>query len=574
MRIFLIVILGLWSALSSAVAAEKRVALVIGISKYQAVPELPNPNHDADTVAKLLVSAGFDVVSNERDVGLADMRRAIRQFSEVARDADIAVVYYAGHGIEVDGINYLVPADAKLLSDYDVDDETLSLDRVIKALDTAKQLKLVILDACRANPFTRTMKRANASRSIGRGLARVEPTMSDTLVAFAAKAGAVASDGDGANSPFASALVKYIALPGLDLRLAFGRVRDDVLAATKNRQEPFVYGSLGGKTIALVPQALPSQDDVVARRDYEFAAQIGTKQAWDSFLQAHGTGIFADLARAQNDKLAAAEDTRIRASNVKADADALAKTKEQELRRQLEEQALRQTDEVRRKLSEQAKQDLDAATKRMAEQTKKELDEARRQVAVADAQADEARKQVDQAKKQGAADAQRQLENVKPSEKLAALGTQEAGSLNTRPELKPAMDATDIARLLQAHLKRVGCDPGSTEGMWDERSKKALDRFNTSIRSSLNTQVASLDALDLVRSKTGRVCPLSCGPRQKVENDQCVVISCEPGFTLFPGGNCERSRTTQTKTKSSPAPKTSSAGGGKCFSFNGKSYCE
>src|SRR6185295_7914180 len=106
---------------------------------------------------------------------------------------------------------------------------------------------------CRDNPFARTMKRTVASRAIGRGLAKIEPTMSDTLVAYAAKAGAVANDGDGQNSPFAIALTKHITEPGLDLRIAFGRVRDDVLKATGNRQEPFVYGSLGGSTVALVP---------------------------------------------------------------------------------------------------------------------------------------------------------------------------------------------------------------------------------------------------------------------------------------------------------------------------------
>src|ERR1700733_10390428 len=235
--------------------AEKRVALVIGISNYQQVPRLANPVRDADAIAGLFKKAGFDVVDEKRDLGIADMRRVVREFSEKSRDADIAVVYYAGHGIEVDGTNYLVPSDAKLVSDFDVEDETVSLDRVLKALEGTKRLRLVILDACRDNPFANTMKRSLASRSVGRGLAKIEPTMSDTLIAFAAKAGAVASDGDGANSPFATALVKHIAEPGLDLRLAFGRVRDDVLKSTGNRQEPFVYGSLGGQTMSLVPPA-------------------------------------------------------------------------------------------------------------------------------------------------------------------------------------------------------------------------------------------------------------------------------------------------------------------------------
>ena len=558
MRAVVLIVMGFWLALGAAHASERRVALVVGISKYQSAPELPNPSHDADAVAKLLKSAGFDVVSNERDLGLADMRRAIRQFSEVARDADIAVVYYAGHGIEVDGTNYLVPADAKLLSDYDVDDETVSLDRVIRALDSAKQLKLVILDACRANPFTRTMKRASATRAIGRGLARVEPTMSDTLVAFAAKAGAVASDGDGANSPFASALVKYIALPGLDLRLAFGRVRDDVLAATKNRQEPFVYGSLGGKTIALVPQTATAQDEALARRDYELAAQIGTRQAWNSFLQTHSTGLFANLARAQNEKISAVEDARVTASTAKADADALARAKEQELRHQLELQMSRQADEARRKAAEQAKQ---------------ELDEAKQQVAIAAAQVEDARKLVEEARRKGAEDAQNQLDNDKPSEKLAAL-LPNTGAVPARSESRPAMDPADITRLLQAHLRRVGCNPGSAEGVWDENSKGALERFNLAAQAKLNVQVASLDALDFVRSKTTRVCPLVCSVGQKSENGQCTPISCDVGYRLSASGACERRPVAKANPTTEAPAKSSSAGAGRCFSFNGKSYCE
>jgi uncharacterized caspase-like protein len=316
-------VLSVWLS-SQPALAERRVALVIGVSKYQQVPRLANPARDAEAMSSLFKKAGFDVVDSERDLGISDLRRVIREFSEISRDADISVVYYAGHGIEVDGTNYLVPADAKLLSDFDVEDETVSLERVLKALDPVKRLKLVILDACRDSPFARTMKRSVASRSIGRGLAKIEPAMSDTLIAFAAKAGAVANDGDGQNSPFTAALIKHIAEPGLDLRLAFGRVRDDVLRTTSNHQEPFVYGSLGGQTVALVPQtAKPADPEAEARIDYELAAQIGTKEAWDSFLASHNTGLYANLARAQNNKLSAAQQTRTRADDARREAEDL-----------------------------------------------------------------------------------------------------------------------------------------------------------------------------------------------------------------------------------------------------------
>jgi Caspase domain len=302
------------AAQSGSAYAERRVALVIGNSAYQNVPKLPNPVNDARAVATLLKNAGFDVVESRSDLGIANIRRAMRDFTNIARDADIGVVYFAGHGIEVDGTNYLIPVDAVLERDTDVDDETLSVDRVMKTLEAVKRLRLVILDACRDNPFMRNMKRTIASRSVGRGLAKVEPVTSDTLIAFAAKAGSTAMDGDGKNSPFTAALIKYLAMPGLDLRIGFGRVRDDVMKATSNQQEPFVYGSLGGDVVSLVPTPEPkvvapgsvTTDNIAdARRDYEFVERAGTIDAWVEFLKLHPSGLYANLARAQLAKLQA-----------------------------------------------------------------------------------------------------------------------------------------------------------------------------------------------------------------------------------------------------------------------------
>src|SRR5213079_1615944 len=118
------------------------------------------------------------------------------------------------HGIELDGNNYLIPIDATLETDADVLDETLPLDRVLFAVEPARHLRLFILDACRDNPFAKTMKRTIASRAVGRGLAKVEPSSPNTMIAFAAKSGSTASDGDGKNSPFALALVDHLAKPG------------------------------------------------------------------------------------------------------------------------------------------------------------------------------------------------------------------------------------------------------------------------------------------------------------------------------------------------------------------------
>ncbi|MBR0895340.1 caspase family protein [Bradyrhizobium tropiciagri] len=233
---------------SDAPGGETRVALVIGNSDYVSVPRLPNPQHDAAAVADALRAAGFKTVRLDDNLGAPAMRQALNEFSAEAAQADWALVYYAGHGIEVNGTNYLIPVDAKLKTDRAVQFEAVPLDAVLASVEGARKLHLVILDACRDNPFLRDMARTVTSRSVGRGLARIEPDASATLVAYSAKAGQTAMDGtDGQdNSPFARAVIRNMQRPGVEIRKFFGLVRDDVMAATGNSQEPFVYGSLGG----------------------------------------------------------------------------------------------------------------------------------------------------------------------------------------------------------------------------------------------------------------------------------------------------------------------------------------
>ena len=326
MRALLSIVLTIWltSAGGQPALADKRVALVIGNSSYRNVAKLTNPANDAAAVAAMFKSAGFNTVESKLNLTVSELRKALRDFGNTSRDADVAVVYYAGHGIELDGTNYLIPVDATLETDTDVLDETLSLDRVMVAVEPAKQLRLIVLDACRDNPFAKNMKRTMASRAIGRGLAKVEPTSPNTVIAFAAKAGSTASDGTGKNSPFAVALVEHLAKPGLDLQRAFRYVRDDVLKATNNTQEPYTYTSLGGDDVPLVPAvpakpaapavAAPADQNSTMRRDYEFALQIGSKPVWDAFIEQYPSGFFTALAKAHRDKLAA-EAATIEATN-------------------------------------------------------------------------------------------------------------------------------------------------------------------------------------------------------------------------------------------------------------------
>ncbi|SIO40889.1 Tetratricopeptide repeat-containing protein [Bradyrhizobium erythrophlei] len=230
---------------TTTATAERRIALIVGNSRYQSVPELPNPAGDASLIARTLKAVGFNDVRVETDLSRDALNRVLLEFSRAAASADWAMIYYSGHGIEVGGLDYLIPVDAKLQTDRDVDFETVPLALAISSVDPAKRLRMVIMDACRSNPFLTQMKRTIATRSLGRGLAAVEPEPG-SLVIFSAKNGETALDGEGANSPFAIALANRLGTPGLEVRRLFDLVRDDVITATGRHQQPFAYGSLSG----------------------------------------------------------------------------------------------------------------------------------------------------------------------------------------------------------------------------------------------------------------------------------------------------------------------------------------
>jgi tetratricopeptide (TPR) repeat protein len=235
-----------------AATGEVRVALVIGNAHYANVGALSNPVPDAALIAESLKKSGFTSVTLLDDLTRDGFVSAIKTFQDQADKADWAVVYYAGHGLEMDGTNYLIPVDARLKTDRDVPDETIPLDRVMSALEGAHKLKLVVLDACRNNPFAPQMKLSGARRAISRGLSRVEP-VGATLVVYAAKEGTTAQDGTGADSPFATSFARRLGQPGMEINMALRFVRQDVLDQTGNQQEPFVYGSLPPTNFYFVP---------------------------------------------------------------------------------------------------------------------------------------------------------------------------------------------------------------------------------------------------------------------------------------------------------------------------------
>jgi uncharacterized caspase-like protein len=509
--------------------AEKRVALVLGNSAYQNVAPLTNPANDAAKMAATLKDAGFDVVDSRRDLPAAETRRALRDFADRARDADIALVYYAGHGIEVDGSNYLIPVDAKLERDTDIYDEAFSLDRILIAIEPAKKLRLVILDACRDNPFSKKMKRTVATRAVGQGLAKVEPSSPNVLIAYSAKAGSTAADGDGTNSPFTIALAHHLTTPGLDVRRAFGFVRDEVLKTTNNRQEPFVYGSLGGEDVPLVPAlargapaaaAAPAAPTLSAqaeaRRDYELALQVGNKSALNAFLAQYPDGFYASLAKLQLDKIAA-EEARVAATEK-------AKATEQERARLAAEGAQK---------AQQAKADADA---RAAEQARLAAEKAK-QVAQDQAAAAEQKRA---AAEKAAAD--KIVADKAAADKASAPAPADKEKAVNLVALSAGPPPADVTKSVQTELRRVGCLTGAADGDWNSASQRSLTQFNRFAGTKLDVKVASVDTLDAIKLQTSRVCPLVCEHGFKADGDRCSKISCAEGSFLNDDNECEKRR--------------------------------
>ena len=236
-------------AQQTAAPKLRRVALVIGNAAYTVHP-LINAGNDAAAIAKSLKDElGFDLVMLRPDLNRRDMVEALKTFQDEAARSDIAVVFFSGHGTERPGReNYLIPVDAKLAREDDLEDEAISLGSVQNRIKAARLLSLVMLDACRTNDFPLAGRNKGGARGLGR--AKPEGNM---LIAYATSEDQVADDGDGRHSPFTTALLRHMATPGLDVRRLLGKVRDDVKRATRDVQVPTIYGTLGGDEIFLRP---------------------------------------------------------------------------------------------------------------------------------------------------------------------------------------------------------------------------------------------------------------------------------------------------------------------------------
>lgn len=298
--------------LPTAALSAARVALIVGNGAYQHAPALINPANDAALIAASLETIGFKVI-RLTDAGRQQLLGAMSEFGREARGADIALFFYAGHGLEVAGRNWVLPVDADIQASSDLPAAAVRVDDILESMELSEaRVRLVILDACRNNPLPRSLTRAAS-----RGLARIDASAAGTMIVFSAAPGEVALDGSGANSPFSMALARHVTEPGIEIRQMMGRVRADVLAATGDQQVPWVNEAVVGdyylagpggeedRQAAIAPADVPAAS---AQPSAELAVELAfwnsvqdsrSKQLLELYLKRYPHGTFRELAEAK-----------------------------------------------------------------------------------------------------------------------------------------------------------------------------------------------------------------------------------------------------------------------------------
>lgn len=424
------------------VRAEERVALVIGNSSYENISSLANPKNDALLMTKTLQGLGFEVVSAV-DANRTEMGRAIRKFGKALRSAGrdaVGLFYYAGHGVQSDGGNYLIPIGASIEDDADLEIEALSTSYILKQLERAgNRLNLMVLDACRNNPFK------GRFRSSQRGLTRIE-SASGIMVAFSAGPGQAAQDGRGKNSPYTSALVDVMKKPGLKVEEVFKRVRIKVEKDTDGSQTPWEESSLRGEfyfspatrpetvSVAPAPTPVPTVPNTVAaepegRNTWTAIQGTRSKAILRTFIEEYPASVYAKFARARLAELEQAD-----AKNAPLPAVVVAEP--------------------------------EITPPKVVTRTETQNDDQRT--------------------------------NRSDDDTLIALADPEA-LVETDADPK-------LARKIQRALKQAGCDPGTVDGVWGNRSAAALEMFARDADLHLPAQQVSRDTLMLLLKSQGKFC--------------------------------------------------------------------
>lgn len=664
----------------------RRVALVIGNSAYRTVPQLPNPENDAEDVSAALRADGFEVIEG-KNLDRRGMGEALGRFARAANEADVALFYYAGHGLQFRGENYLLSVDSAPSDEFGIPYELTRVADVTEALNHATGVRILILDACRNNPIADRIARTGKSRdiSMSRGLARM-PQSEGMVIAYATQANETAADGQGRNSPFTASFVEQLKEPGLEIGQLFRKVAVGVNQRTGGRQTPELSISLLGDFYFN-----RSETDIQAWARLRDSADLPALQ---SFLTRFPKSYLTDAARARIDviersrreeelrgQLARYEEERKRAA-ASADAarqeenDRLAREKKERdrlaveqgiTRKAAEEEASRQRAEQERRFKERiaqleadnrkAKAELDARSEEQARRSKDDADrkqqfqerdrltsieaeklkaaaaEAVRQRSEEDRQISERLAKLEEENRRASAElaarfkseeemrksaereraeltAALEAERRKATEELrrvererseasareqksepqASTPSNQVASLPAAADiLTMPSDAIGLARSIASELDRVGCYVGKVDLSWDsEPTRRALKEFGRVARVDVPTEPTG-SFLQLLKARGSRVCPMTCRAREVAKDGQCVAKACPRGQKRDAQARCvadptvrraslndaARPRGSDVRSRThKPASNTGAAGRGRCFNFNGQSFCE
>jgi len=471
-----------WAVIATpnAAHAERRVALVIGNSDYSNTSPLRNPRNDANDVAATLKQVGFEVHLgldlNQRGFGMM-----VEKFARELEGADVGLLFYAGHALQINEKNYLVSTDARLENEFLIASEAIELEPIVRLMESKSQTNLIFLDACRNNPLAENLRRNLAalkrSASLGRGLARMEPSARDTLIAFAAAPGQEAADGSDRNSPFTASLLRHIPKPGVEVSVMLKEVAADVRRETRNSQRPqqlsdmsktFYFANVqsAGAVAQTVEKMAPAPDRTLDVAYWSSAQASNDCESIRAYIQRFPDGAFIDLAKLAERRLCPM------ARRVTA-------TPEPSAPSAVDASAPRLTPGP-------------AISSASPAPTSPEPSPLARP---------ESNPRPDPA-----------LPNIAALPEIAAL-----------PPMAPAKDG-DLARNAQLELIRLGCAKDDAGDSWSASARQAVRKFNRYAKAKLDLDGPSPEMMAALRSYDKRVCPLECGPGTRARGDVCVAV--------------------------------------------------
>jgi len=471
-----------WAVLAApnAAHAERRIALVIGNSDYSNTSPLRNPRNDANDVAATLKQVGFEV-----HLGLDLTQRGfgmmVEKFARELEGADVGLLFYAGHALQINEKNYLVSTDARLENEFLIASEAIELEPIVRLMESKSQTNLIFLDACRNNPLAENLRRNLAalkrSASLGRGLARMEPSARDTLIAFAAAPGQEAADGSDRNSPFTASLLRHIPKPGVEVSVMLKEVAADVRRETRNSQRPqqlsdmsktFYFANVqsAGAVAQTVEKMAPAPDRTLDVAYWSSAQASNDCESIRAYIQRFPDGAFIDLAKLAERRLCPM------ARRVTA-------TPEPSAPSAVDASAPRLTPGP-------------AISSASPAPTSPEPSPLARP---------ESNPRPDPA-----------LPNIAALPEIAAL-----------PPMAPAKDG-DLARNAQLELIRLGCAKDDAGDSWSASARQAVRKFNRYAKAKLDLDGPSPEMMAALRSYDKRVCPLECGPGTRARGDVCVAV--------------------------------------------------